>query len=82
MSHPRYLTAMAVGMEVCRDFPEDKVAADGITPPWLVFEWLMVEGLVRTAQGNATPACSNDSGQSGMLAVGRGAFVFTACPLS
>jgi hypothetical protein len=51
MSHPRYLTAMAVGMEVCRDFSEDAVAADGITPPWLVFEWLMVEGLVRTAQG-------------------------------
>ncbi len=51
MSHPRYLTAMAVALEVCRDFPEDKVASDGITPPWLVFEWLMVEGLVRTAQG-------------------------------
>src|SRR5438552_8501958 len=52
MSHPRYLTAMAVGMEVCRDFPEDKLAADGITPPWLVFEWMMVEGLFRTVQGS------------------------------
>jgi hypothetical protein len=51
MSHPRYLTAMAVAFEVCRDFPEDKVASDRITPPWLVFEWLMVEALVRTAQG-------------------------------
>ena len=54
MSHPRYLTAMAVGIEVCRDFPEDKLAADGLTPPWLVFEWLMVEGLVRTSDGQNT----------------------------
>jgi hypothetical protein len=51
MSHPRYLTAMAVGMEVCRRFQEDEIASDGITPPWLIFEWLMVEGLVRTQQG-------------------------------
>jgi hypothetical protein len=51
MSHPRYLTAMAVAMEVCRRFPEDTVARDGITPPWLVFEWIAVEGFVRTADG-------------------------------
>ncbi|MBK9315800.1 MAG: hypothetical protein IPM55_16375 [Acidobacteria bacterium] len=26
------------------------VAADGISPPWQVFEWYLVEGLVRTAE--------------------------------
>jgi hypothetical protein len=51
MSHPRFLTAMAVAMEVCRRFPEDAVARDGVSPPWLVFEWLAVEGFVRTADG-------------------------------
>jgi hypothetical protein len=51
MSHPRYLTAMAVGMEVCRRFPEETVARDGISSPWLVFEWIAVEGFVRTAEG-------------------------------
>jgi hypothetical protein len=51
MSHPRYLTAMAVAMEVCRKFPEETVARDGISPPWLVFEWIAVEGFVRTVDG-------------------------------
>jgi hypothetical protein len=51
MSHPRYLTAMAVAMEVCRKFPEVTVARDGISPPWLVFEWIAVEGFVRTVDG-------------------------------
>ncbi len=46
----RFLTAMAVGAEVCRDLytNEDTVAADGVTPPWLVFEWHVLEGLVRS----------------------------------
>jgi hypothetical protein len=51
MSHPRYLTAMAVAMEVCRKFPEETVARDGTSPPWLVFEWIAVEGFARTADG-------------------------------
>lgn len=45
--HPRYLTAIAVGAEVCSQFPEDAVAADGVSEPWQVFEWYAVEGLVR-----------------------------------
>lgn len=45
--HPRYLTAIAVGAEVCSQFLEDSVAADGVSAPWQVFEWYMVEGLVR-----------------------------------
>jgi hypothetical protein len=51
MSHPRFLTAMAVAMEVCRRFPEETMARDGISPPWQVFEWIAVEGFVRTADG-------------------------------
>ena len=49
-SKPRFLTATAVSLAVCRDFDEDRVAIDGISPPWQVFEWYLVEGLVRTAQ--------------------------------
>jgi hypothetical protein len=45
--HPRFLTAMAVSVHVCSDFDEDRLAADGISEPWQVFEWYMVEGLVR-----------------------------------
>jgi hypothetical protein len=50
-SHPRFLTAIAVSCAVCADFDEDVTAKDGISPPWQVFEWYMVEGLVRTLKG-------------------------------
>ena len=48
MQHPRFLTAIAVSLEVCKDFEEDRVAADKISEPWQVFEWYAVEGYVRT----------------------------------
>jgi len=48
MIHPRFLTAMAAGNVVTRDFDEDMLAADGQTEPYLVYEWHVVEGLVRT----------------------------------
>lgn len=46
--HPRFLTSMAVAFAVCADFPEDTLAADGVSEPWQVFEWHQVEGMVRT----------------------------------
>ena len=48
-SYPRFLTAMAVSAVVCEAFDEERVAADGVSEPWQVFEWYVVEGLVRTA---------------------------------
>lgn len=48
--HPRFLTAMAASLEVCRDFDEDTLATDGVSAPWQVFEWYLVEGLVRSAE--------------------------------
>jgi len=45
--HPRFLTAMAVSLAVCSEFDDDTVAADGESEPWQVFEWYVVEGLVR-----------------------------------
>ncbi len=45
-AHPRFLTAMAVGAVVCGDL-EGCLASDGVSEPWQVFEWYMVEGLVR-----------------------------------
>lgn len=47
--HPRFLTAMAVSLELCGSFDEDALAPDGVSEPWQVFEWYLVEGLVRSA---------------------------------
>lgn len=46
MSHPRFLTAIAACAQVCEGI-EDDIAEDGATPAHIVFEWLLVEGLVR-----------------------------------
>ncbi|MGA2402149.1 MAG: hypothetical protein ABSG91_10630 [Syntrophobacteraceae bacterium] len=46
MSHPRFLTAMAVGNILTRNY-EDMLAADGQTDPYLVYEWHVVEGIIR-----------------------------------
>lgn len=51
MRHPRFLTIIAAGFDVCRDFDAEAVAADRASPPWMVFEWMVVEGLVRTKEG-------------------------------
>ena len=48
--HPRFLTAIAVSLAVCKEFDSDRVARDGASAPWQVFEWYMVEGLVRKTQ--------------------------------
>jgi hypothetical protein len=53
MSRPRFLTAIAVSAAVC-DGLEDHFAADGITPSYLVFEWLVVEAFVRASEPQAT----------------------------
>ncbi len=54
--HPRFLTTIAVSLSLCREFEDGVVASDDVSEPWQVFEWLVVEGLVR-----ATPSSSSDS---------------------
>jgi hypothetical protein len=49
MSRPRFLTAIAVSAAV-REGLEDAIPADGVTPSYLVFEWLAVEGFARAAE--------------------------------
>jgi hypothetical protein len=44
---------MAVCAQVCQDI-EDKIAADHVTPVHIVFEWLLVEGVVRAADRRDT----------------------------
>lgn len=46
MSRPRFLTAIAVSSAVCEGL-EESYAADGVTPAYIVFEWLLVEGFAR-----------------------------------
>ena len=49
MRRPRFLTALAVGAHVCRDFEPETLAKDGVSPPYLVFEWWVVEAFARAA---------------------------------
>ncbi len=53
MIRPRFLSAMAVSAAVCENL-EDRLAADGITPAFLVFEWLLVEAFVRAGNRDET----------------------------
>ncbi len=54
--HPRFLTTIAVSLSLCGEFEDGIVASDDVSEPWQVFEWLVVEGLVR-----ATPTSEGDS---------------------
>jgi hypothetical protein len=56
MGHPRFATAIAIGARICDDWEVDAVAADGLTPPWLVWEWFVVEAFVRT---EASPSATS-----------------------
>ena len=60
MGHPRFVTAMAVGACVCDKWDTDAVATDEITPPWLVWEWFVVEAFVRAE--NSLPEISGVPG--------------------
>jgi hypothetical protein len=53
MFRPRFLTAIAVSAAVCEGM-EERPAADGITPDYLVFEWLVVEAFVREGDREKT----------------------------
>ncbi len=48
--HPRFLTSIAVSHLLCSEFPDDLISADGVSEPWQVFEWYLVEGMVRTTK--------------------------------
>lgn len=50
MTRPRFVTSIALGAVVCRDWDDDRVAKDGVSPPWMVFEWHVVESLVRNRE--------------------------------
>jgi hypothetical protein len=47
MSHPRFLTLTAVSAALCSKYDDEVIASDGVSAPWQVFEWHVVEGLVR-----------------------------------
>ena len=51
MGRPRFVTAMALGACVCEGWDADAVSqVDGVTPPWLVYEWFVVEAFVRAEE--------------------------------
>lgn len=54
--HPRFLPTIAVSLSLCSEFDDAIVAKDEVSEPWQVFEWLVVEGLVR-----ATSTSESDS---------------------
>src|SRR3954453_5583853 len=53
--NPRYLTLMMAGSSLCKDFDPDKVALDEVSAPWQVYEWHVVEGLVRSSKAGLDP---------------------------
>src|SRR5258706_8929787 len=50
MGHPRFVTAMALGACVCEGWDADAIAADDITPPWLVWSGLSLGRLSALAK--------------------------------
>lgn len=68
MGRPRFVTALALGACVCscERWDGDTVAADEVTPPWLVHEWFVVEAFVR-----ASEALHESSGIPGIQKVGN-----------
>jgi len=53
--NPRFLTLIAVSFHVCEDIDQSILPKDGYSPPWQVFEWYVVEGLVRKFKDPAIP---------------------------
>lgn len=51
MKHPRYLSLLTIGCSICRDFGTERMATDGITPPIQVYEWYVVQALVKELTG-------------------------------
>jgi hypothetical protein len=49
MIRPRFLAAIAVSAAVCEGLQEE-IAADGVTPAHLVFEWFVVESFARAPE--------------------------------
>ncbi len=49
MGRPRFVTAMALGACVCAPWDTEAVSTDGLSPPWQVYEWFVVEAFVRAA---------------------------------
>src|SRR6266478_2301695 len=49
MWRPRFLTAIAVTSLVVESLAEE-LAKDGVTPPWLIFEWHYVEAVAALAE--------------------------------
>lgn len=49
---PRYLTMQAVSLALCAEFARNPPPTGHRTEPWLVFEWHVVEGLVRHSDGD------------------------------
>jgi len=54
MWRPRFLTAIAVTSLVVEPLAEE-LANDGLTPPWLVFEWHYVEAMAAIADREDNP---------------------------
>lgn len=49
-AHPRFITAIAASLAVCGDLGDEAIGSDGVSEPWQVFEWYVVEGLARTSE--------------------------------
>jgi hypothetical protein len=61
---PRFMTLALVGMVACGELNDTRADGKGL-PPWLVYEWLIVEALVRQLRG--TPELQGVPGREKVL---------------
>jgi hypothetical protein len=52
-THPLFLTAIAACAHICSEFDDDLISSDGISRPWQICEWYVVEGIVRCARSDS-----------------------------
>lgn len=54
-SYPIFLSITAISLYLCESFDEEQILSDGVSEPWQVFEWYVVEGLVRRLKADDEP---------------------------
>lgn len=69
MVNPRFLSLIAAGMAICQEYPADTIAKDKTSSPLQVFEWYVVQALVKKyrSSGNLRALPGSDKANRAML---------------
>jgi hypothetical protein len=75
---PRFLTALCFGRRVTAGFGPDEIATDQKSEPWQVYEWFVVDGLVRAFKDSDPDQIAGLPGQTKAVAAMRANTVLSA----